>query len=338
MKRFFLMLIILFVAGVLGALYLPGYLSASSIESPTIVEVPKGASLAYVSDLLHQQGVIKSKLWFNYQAKANNVDRSIKPGTYTIEPDMTLVEIFELLQKGEQAQQVVLTIPEGFTLYQIAERVEEIGLASADELIAAATEHYTEKGYSFDTAKLFYKLEGYLYPDTYHFNATQTAKDVILRMSKEMEEVFSEEYLRRSEELNLSTHEVLTIASLIEREAYHDQEMKAISGVIYNRLEQNMLLQIDATVIYAIGEGKEHVTRVLYADLESPNPFNTYKHMGLPPGPIAAPSKKAIEAALYPEDHDYMYYVLGDNGHVFSKTYSEHLINVDKYRKMTNNN
>ncbi len=337
MKRFFLILMILLVTAVFGLLYLPAYLSASSIEGPTIVEVPQGASLSYVSDLLQQQGIIKSKLWFRYQAKAKNVDRSIKPGTYTIEPDMTLDDIFELLQKGQQAQQIVLTIPEGFTLYQIAERVEATGLASADEFIEATVAYYTEKGFSFDTSKLFYALEGYLYPDTYYFNVTQTAKDIISRMSKQMDEVFTEEYLKRAKELNLSTHEVLTIASLIEREAYHDQEMKAISGVIYNRLEKTMLLQIDATVIYAIGEGKEHITRVLYAHLESSNPFNTYKHLGLPPGPIAAPSKKAIEAALYPESHDYMYYVLGDNGHVFSKTYSEHLINVDKYRKMTNN-
>ena len=337
MKKFSIILMVLVVISVMTMFYLPGYLSASSLEAPTEVVVPKGASLSYVSELLYSNGVIKSKLWFNYQAKANNVDRNIKPGTYTIEPSMNLEEIFQLLQKGEQAQQLVLTIPEGFTLYQIAQRVESLGLATVDEFIASTKDYYREKGFSFNTSKLFYELEGYLYPDTYYFNPNQTSNDIVLRMGKQMEDVFTEEYKNRAKELNLSTHEVLTIASLIEREAYHDQEKKTISGVIYNRLKQKMLLQIDATVIYAIGEGKEHVSRVLYAHLESTNSFNTYKHNGLPPGPIAAPGKKAIEAALFPEDHQFMYYVLGENGHVFSKTYSEHQVNVKKYRNMVNN-
>lgn len=337
MKKFSIILLVLVVISVIGIFYLPNYLSVSSIDDPTEIEVPKGASLSYVSDILYTKGVIKSKLWFKYQAKANNVDRNIKPGAYVIEPSMTLMDIFQLLQKGELAQQIILTVPEGFTLYQIAQRVESLGFGTADEFIDNTKEYFREKGFSFDTKNLFYELEGYLYPDTYYFNVSQTSKDVVARMAKQMEEIFTEEYKIRAKELNLSIHEVLTIASLIEREAYHDQEMNTISGVIYNRVKKKMLLQIDATVIYAIGGGKEHISRVLYAHLESKNPFNTYKHNGFPPGPIAAPGKKAIQAALYPESHDFIYYVLGDNGHIFSKTYNEHLVNVEKYRKKVNN-
>lgn len=136
------------------------------------------------------------------------------------------------------------------------------------------------------------------------------------------------------EELNLTKNEVLTIASLIERESYNDEEREIVSGVIYNRLNLPMELQIDATVIYGKGEGKEHMTRVLYSDLKEDNPYNTYRNQGLPPGPIASPGKNSIHAALYPEDHNYLFYVLSENhdGHVFAETYEEHLVNERAYK------
>lgn len=337
MKKLFSLLLLIVVISALGIFYLPKYLSVASIDVPTEIIVPKGASLTYVSDLLYNNKIIRSRLWFKHQAKAKNIDRNIKPGTYVIAPSMSLGEIFQLLQKGEQIRQVVLTIPEGFTIYQIAQRVEALGFGSANEFIAVTKEYFKEEKLAFDTRKLFFELEGYLYPDTYYFNETQTHKDIVARMAKQMKDVFTDEYKDRAEDLGLTIHEVLTIASLIEREAYHDNEKAAISGVIYNRIKEKMPLQIDATVIYAIGGGKEHISRVLYTHLESANPFNTYKHNGLPPGPIAAPGKKSIEATLYPEKHDYMYYVLGDNGHVFSETYSQHLVHVEKYRKKVKN-
>lgn len=337
MKKLLPISILLVLLSVFGILYLPQYLSVASVDVPTEIVVPKGASLTYVSDLLYERKVIRSRLWFKHQAKADNIDRKIKPGTYVILPSMSLGEIFELLQVGEQVQQVVLTVPEGFTLYQIAQRVEALGFGSADDFIAVTKEYFKEKEFDFDTDKLFFELEGYLYPDTYYFNVSQAPEDIVARMAEQMEKVLTDEYKTRAAELGLTLHEVLTIASLIEREAFHYSEKAAISGVIYNRMKIGMPLQIDATVIYAVGGGKEHISRVLYAHLEAASPFNTYKHNGLPPGPIASPGIKSIEAALYPEDHDYLYYVLGDNGHVFSKTYSEHLVNVGKYRERINN-
>jgi len=149
-----------------------------------------------------------------------------------------------------------------------------------------------------------------------------------------MDNIFTDEYKNKADELNLSIHQVLTIASLIEREAKHDGERSAVSGVIYNRLEKRMLLQIDATVIYGVGEGKKHKADIYKSDLDKSTPFNSYKVTDLPPGPIASPGKASIHAALYPEDHDYLYYVLSEkeDGHIFTKTYAEHLKYVAQYR------
>lgn len=336
MKKIIAIIIAIFILVGGGFFYLPSYLSVSSNEEIVEVTVPKGASLNYVANLLYEEGVIKNKLWFKYKSKSESVDRNIKPGTYTFEPNMSLEDIFALLQKGETEAPIIVTIPEGFTLYQIAARMEAAGLATKEEFIEATKIFFQEKGYDFDTSDLYYEMEGYLYPDTYYFSQKQSPQEIVATLVKTMEDVFTEEYKARAEELNMSIHQVLTMASLIEREAYNEEEKVIISGVIHNRIEKKMPLQIDATVIYGIGKGEKHINRVLWSHLKDSSPFNTYQNPGLPPGPIAAPSKTAILAALYPEDHDYYYYVLGENGHVFSRTLSEHEINAAKYYETLN--
>ena len=330
MKKLLVFVLILGIVGVGAVSFLPDYLSNGINNEVVNIIVPKGATLSTVAEELYENGVIRSKLWFRY--KGEEIARYIKPGTYKIESGLDLEDIFEIIQKGEQEKQLAVTFPEGFILYQFAQRIQETGLGSADEFIEACNNYFISKGYTLDTQDLYFNLEGYLFPDTYYFTMNQSMDQIVSKLVSTMEDVFTDEYKLRAEELGLSLHEVLTLASLIEREAYNDAERGAISGVIYNRLDIGMLLQIDATVIYGLGEGKEHMTRVLYSDLEKDNPYNTYKKKGLPPGPIASPGRNSIEAALYPEDHDYFYYVLGDNGHVFSKTYNEHLNNVSKYR------
>ena len=330
MKKFVLFTIILVLIALVAGSFLPNFLSQAANNEEVSIIVAQGESLSKVADDLHEKGVIRSKLWFKY--KGQDIARNIKPGNYIIEPSLNIQDIYEIIQKGEQENQIKVTFPEGFILYQFAQRVEEVGLGTAVEFIEATNEYFSAKGYDFDTSNLYFNLEGYVFPDTYYFTDKQTMDGIVSKLISTMEEVFTDEYIARAEELGLSPHQILTIASLIEREAYNDGERKAVSGVIYNRLETDMLLQIDATVIYGLGEGKEHMTRVLYADLEKDNPYNTYKNTGLPPGPIASPGRKSIEAALYPENHDYFYYVLGENGHVFAKTYKEHLVNVAKYR------
>lgn len=330
MKKILIFIIILIIVAIGAISFLPEYLSQGIHNEAVNLLVPKGATLSTVADSLYENGVIRSKLWFRY--KGQEIARDIKPGNYKIASGLDIEDIFIIIQQGEEEKQVSITFPEGFILYQFAQRIEESGLGSADEFIEATNDYFISKDYTFDTGNLYFNMEGYLFPDTYYFSEDQSMDQIVSKLVSTMESIFTEEYKLRAEELGLTFHELLTIASLIEREAYNDAERAAISGVIYNRLEIGMLLQIDATVIYGLGEGKEHMTRVLYSDLEKDNPYNTYKNAGLPPGPIASPGRNSIEAALYPEDHDYFYYVLGDDGHVFSKTYDEHQRNVNRYR------
>jgi UPF0755 protein len=287
--------------------------------------------MSYVSNMLFDKGVIRSRLWFRYKAKESQIDQKVKPGTYLIQSNSSFEDIFELLEKGVADEYIVLTIPEGFTLYQTAQKAEELGFGTKEEFIEA-TEKYFNDNCDFDTTDLFFKLEGYLYPDTYYFTKNQTVDDIVNQLARTMDNVFTEEYTKKARELGFSKHEVLTIASLIEREAKHNDERATIGGVIYNRLKKDMLLQIDATVIYGMGKGKEHKT-VYQSELDKPGPFNTYTEKGLPPGPIASPGKESIEAALYPEEHNYLYYVLRpeENEHVFNETYNEHLKDRAKY-------
>lgn len=333
MRKLFYILIIAVVLGVASFLFIPSYLSTAANSDAVEITVPEGASLSYVSNTLFDKGVIKNKIWFKYKAKEAQVDRKIKPGVYLIPSNSTFEDIFALLEKGIPDKPVVLTIPEGYTLYQIAQKVEDLGFGTKEEFIEATEKYFSNGNYDFDTKDLFFNLEGYLYPDTYHFTEKQTVEDIVHRLAQTMDNVFTEEYKNRVKELDLSMHEVLTIASLIEREAKHDDERARVSGVIYNRLKKGMILQIDATVIYGVGEGKKHNSDIYQSDLDKVAPFNTYKVPGLPPGPIASPGKASIHAALYPEDHEYLYYVLSEkeDGHVFSKTYDEHLINRAKY-------
>lgn len=312
--------------------FMPSYLSAVANSDVVEITVPEGASLSYVSNILFDKGIIKSKIWFRHKAKESQVDQKIKPGTYLISSDLTIEDIFALLEKGVKDEYIILTVPEGFTLYQIAQKVEELGLGTKDGFVEATKEYFSDN-YDFDTADLYFELEGYLYPDTYYFTKNQTVNDVVAQLAQAMDSIFTEEYMDKAKQLGFSKHEILTIASLIEREAKHDGERATISGVIHNRLKKDMLLQIDATVIYGTGKGKEHKAAIYRSELEKPGPFNTYTEGGLPPGPIASPGKESIEAALYPEKHDYLYYVLSpeEDGHVFNETYEEHLKDRAKY-------
>lgn len=330
MKKFLVLIVILIIAGFVTYKFLPNYLTETKNDESISFEVKKGASLSSVAQDLYDEGVIRSKLWFRY--KGQDMAKNIKPGTYDLEPELDIYKIYEIIQKGEQEEQIKLTFPEGFILHQFAEKIEEAQLGTAEEFIQATEDYFELKGYDIDTSNLYFKMEGYLFPDTYYFTKKQSIDEIVKKLATTMDSVFTDEYNAKAKDMGLSRHQLLTIASLIEREAYNDAERATIAGVIYNRLDKGMLLQIDATVIYGLGEGKEHMTRVLYADLEKDNPFNTYRNTSLPPGPIASPGKKSIEAALYPEDHDYLYYVLGEGGHVFAKTFNEHKINVNKYR------
>ena len=328
-------IIIFAAAGIYSYLsIIPNYLSTGANDDTVTVVVSDGDSIQTVANTLHDEGVIRNRYWFRREAREEGVDRSIRPGTYEIPPEQPFTEIFKILQVGEIRESIAVTFPEGLTLYQMGARLENSGLATREEFIQATEDYYQTQGLSFDAEPLFFSLEGYLYPDTYHFDIDQTVTEIIEIMANRMNSIFTAEDYELMEQRGLTLHQVLTKASLIERESAFDEESALIAGVIENRLEQDMRLQIDASVIYAVGEGTEHITRVLYEHLEVDSPYNTYLYTGLPPGPIAAPREASIRAAMEPAEHSYLFYVVGEEGHVFAETYNEHLENVAAYREM----
>jgi UPF0755 protein len=304
-------------------------------ESSLYIE--SGSGLKEISSQLKDKKIISSAEYFTLYTKLKGLENKIQAGKFKIPPNINIDTLLKKLQEPEQ-EYIKITIPEGYTVYQIAEELEKNNLINKEKFLEIATNGVSNFDIDIDSDNILYKLEGYLFPDTYYIPNGFKEKEIIDVILKRFDEVFTDKYRERAKALGLSINEILTIASLIEKEAANDSERKTIAGVIYNRLENNMLLQIDASVIYGITKGEGHISRLLYKDLESNSVYNTYKYKGLPPGPIASPGISSIEAALYPEEHGYFYYVFDNNKHVFSKTYKEHLKNIASIRNKQNKN
>ena len=303
----------------------------SDSGSEQIFEVKPGMSASQVADELEKKKIIKSALAFKQLSKLNKVDSKLYVGEYVVSPAMSARDILDILLKGPAPDIVRVTIPEGYTLAQIVNTLEKSGLGTEKEL-SKAMESFTAKDYSFlqDIPTGKDRLEGFIFPDTYFFDKKSQPKEVIDRFLDRFELELSEENLLRLKELDISIHEWVTLASIIEREAAKAEERALIAGVYYNRLRIDMPMQADATIQYILGEVKPIVT---YADLEIDSPYNTYKYKGLPPGPISSPGSASLEAVLYPEETDYFYYVAKPDGyHAFAVTYNEHLRNISKYQ------
>lgn len=291
------------------------------------------SSLEDISKQLQGKSIIKSKDTFLLYTKLNRFSNNIKGGNFIVKPNTSYKELSLKLQSS-QSDFTVVTIPEGFSFYQIAERLEKNTSIKKEDFLGVRVSNLTTNSLVLNKTNIYYGLEGFLYPDTYYVPNGATEKEIANLMFDRFNSVFSDKYVDSAKELGLDINDVITIASLIEKEAANDSERSKIAGVIYNRIEKGIPLQIDASVIYAITKGESKMKKVLYDNLKVQDPYNTYVNKGLPPGPIASPGKPSIEAALYPEEHDYLYYVVnGSGGHVFSKTYEEHLNNVKKYIK-----
>jgi len=307
----------------------------SALEDYRIVEIPSGAGAEKIASLLYSEGLIQNELAFRFFVRRHGYGHRLIAGRYSLSPAMDLSQITAKILSGDiYTETTWFTIPEGLTVAEMALRLEEKGLADGEKFLALTREppeSLIDDFYFLDElvySDIEYRLEGYLFPDTYEINIGINEEEIIRIMLKRMEQVISAANGEGLADRGLTWHEILTIASLIEREVRVDHERKLVAGVIYNRLAIGQRLEIDATIQYALGETKEFL---LYADLEIDSPYNTYRHDGLPPGPIAAPGKASIMAALDPEDVEYFYYnyKYDDTGeHYFSKTYREHLENV----------
>ncbi|HHW08138.1 MAG TPA: endolytic transglycosylase MltG [Clostridia bacterium] len=322
-KRLVVLLVFLTVLCILPFPLMNYYLKPYAAESrPVEVEIPMGSSPYAVAQILADKKVIRHPKVFYYYTRLKGISPQFKAGTYTLDAAWPMEQIAVALTRGGRGAVVTVTIPEGFDLEQIAARIAAANLVSREEFLQAAA--HGEFHYEFlnGVPEGDKRLEGFLFPDTYQFAAGATAEEIIHKMLKRFGEVYHEDYRRRAQELGLSTLEVVTMASLVEKEAKLDEERAMIAGVFYNRLKKNWKLESCATVQYLLDEPKEVL---LYEDLEIDSPYNTYKYYGLPPGPIASPGRASLEAALYPAEVDYMFFRANPDGsHVFSRTLAEH--------------
>lgn len=291
------------------------------------VTIPPGASVAIVADSLARAEVIGAPALFRMYARFTRRDRNLKPGTYLLQRDASWNSVLTSLVEGRGIVFAV-TIPEGFQIATIAPILERALEVPPESLAAAARDSALRSRLVVPTPS----LEGYLFPETYVFPEGATAGDVVRTMVREFERRWKPEWDARLEELKMSRHEIITLASIIEKEARVANERPVISAVYHNRLQRGMLLQADPTVLYALGR---HVDRVLYRHLRIDSPYNTYRYAGLPPGPIASPGAASIEAALYPASVPYLYFVAHPDGHhEFRRTLREHAEAVRQMRAL----
>ena len=308
----------------MGSLYLQGSRPMNDDTNLQIFEVESGMTLKRVAQKLSNQKLIRSASAFQAIGLIQNKQKLIMVGEYHISPSMLPLEILQRITSGKTILYPV-TIPEGYRITEIANLLEEQGLANKDVFIQQSKNLKLMEGVPVDS------LEGYLFPETYNFSKS-TSEDAII---KKMVDTFKEKawknnYRNRAIELGFSFHEIITLASLIEKETGKDSERKQISSVFHNRLKKNMRLQTDPTVIYAIANFDGNIRK---NDLNIDSPYNTYRHKGLPPGPIASPGLKSIISALYPANTSNLYFVSRQDGsHQFSATLNEHNRAVQKYQ------
>ena len=301
-------------------------LSESDHPPSKVVVISEGSTFQQVANLLERERLIKSRSAFVLLGKALEADRKIHPGEYELNAAMSPADILSKLLAGRVVLHSV-TIPEGYTIGQIADVLALSQVTDRAEFVRLARDKAFVKSLGISAES----LEGYLYPDTYRFARLTSAKDVIRTMVDQLGQVMTAEWQARAKDLHLTVHEVLTLASVIEKETGAGNERPQISSVFHNRLKKKIPLQSDPTVIYGLPnfDGNLHKK-----DLSHPSPYNTYRRAGLPPGPIASPGAQSIRAALYPVSSSYLFFVSKNDGtHQFSATLVEHNKAVEKYQK-----
>ncbi len=317
------LVLILLIAGI--GFYLWGGTRSTTIDEAVTIKIAEGSTAKQVVTVLDDNDLIMNKISFEIYIRLNNAAGDIRPGKYTFEPGkVTYDSILSMLKAGDVVSaESKLTIPEGYTVWQIAQLLEEKNIVEAQDFLDYASSETPIYDYIPDGSD-YTKFEGFLYPETYVIGSSWDSETILSVLLDQFDKIWTEERQAKAEAMGMTAKEIITVASLIEREVKVDSERPIVASVIYNRLNAGMLLQIDATVQYALGNQKE---RLLYSDLEIDSPYNTYKYKGLPAGPIASPGIACIDAALNPADTNYFYYQTsadGDGSHYFCETYEEH--------------
>lgn len=331
-RRVLLTAVAILVAAVAGlALWFWSFaaLVTPATDAELRVVIPHGTGMPGIQRILARQGVVPQSVRFLLLAKWMGVASRLKAGEYLFTSEQTPAEVLRLLSQGGNVPSPV-TFPEGVTIRQVAEILAAGGWGEKDEILAllrdpGLIERYGAAGGS---------LEGYLFPDTYHLVRGQALDEIIAMLAERGRKVRAGLGDLGRNELHLSPHEVLTLASIVEKETALASERPLIARVFLNRLHQGMRLQTDPTVIYGIDDFNGNLTR---RDLETPTPYNTYQIDGLPPGPIANPGREAIWAVLHPATGSFLYFVAKNDGsHQFSNTLPEHNQAVRRYQKNGN--
>ncbi len=290
-----------------------------------VVEVPAHKGVVEVAEILDDAGVIRSRVGFILLSVARGSFRSLKAGEYQIPQGTNTVRVLERLEGGQVLQHMVV-VQEGSTLAELAKQLETERLAPATDIMRVARDAVFLKTLDVQADS----VEGYLFPDTYQFVKGMTAEEILARMVARMREKVSPEIVAEARAHDLTVHQMLTLASIIEKEAVESSEMPLISAVFWNRIRRDMPLQADPTVQYAVGKDRRRLTR---EDLQTDSPYNTYRRQGLPPGPIASPGRAAIQAAVRPAHVNYLYFVaMDDRHHQFSANLADHNAAVARYR------
>ncbi|MEG0391508.1 MAG: endolytic transglycosylase MltG [Anaerovoracaceae bacterium] len=324
--------ILVIVVGFFAFLTLTGRPMDTTEEKTVVVSIEKGSGTGQIAKVLKEKELIRSELAFKLKTKLSGFDGKYIAGTYAFNQTMTMKSMMRDLANGKTAGNV-FTVIEGQTIDKVAQQLSDQGIVTKE-----AFYHEIENG-SFDYPFMALlpkgptRLEGFLYPNTYEAPLNATAHDVIDMMLASFDETITEKYYDEAEKQGKSLYEVITMASIVEREAAKKEEKPKVASVIANRLKIDMPLQMDSIIAYI---QKEDKIRATYSDIAVDSAYNPYTNKGLPPGPICAPGKDAIEAALYPEDTDYLYFVAGpklDGTNVYSKTYDEFLVNKAAFDK-----
>lgn len=290
------------------------------------IEIPKGSTFRQAVDIFAERGLIRDRNIFLFVGRISSIDRKIRAGYYSIYKTMNSLDLLKVLRRG-QIIEYEITVVEGDSLREIAEKLAETGIVDEYDFGKLSSDQSFLSSYNISAPT----LEGYLFPETYRIPKGMDPKEAIGMMINKMREKYSDKLSARAVELNLSERDVLTLASIIEKEAVTDEERPLISAVYHNRLKKRIPLQADPTAIYGIKSSREKITS---GDLKRKTPYNTYTNKGLPPGPIASPGIKSIVAALYPANVPFIYFVSNNDGtHHFSVSAEEHEAAVREYRE-----
>jgi len=288
--------------------------------------IQQGESLNLIAQNLNKKGIIKYPWLFIGYCWYHNLNKKIQVGKYWLSPKMTIPEIADILSQGKVAE-IKITFPEGYTIDQMANTLEEKGIVKAEEFKKAAEKYYPFEFLNDRPPKQ--NLEGFLFPDTYQFSLETKADEIVEKMLLNFDRKLDSRLRQDIKKTNMNIYEIVTMASIIEKEVSDFQDQRIVAGIFYRRWNSGLPLQSCATLAYILKTNKK---RFSYKDTQTESPYNTYLNKGLPPGPICNPGLSAIKAAIYPQKTDYLYFLSTPEGKtIFAKTYEEQVLNEKKY-------